>query len=349
MGWRPLVRHPEGVLRRTARGYEPPAPVEDEEEPAPRRRRIGGRTLTVVLLIPALAFLAVAVMRVLGIDGDVVTIVAIALTPYIAAAGAVLCMFAFALLRRLIALAVLLLALSLGVLLLPRIQANGQPDVHGVHIRILAANLNDGHVDPAIIKKLVLDNKIDLAVLPELSRAETPSLDEPDFFDALPFRVLDPGVVGSGDGSGIYSRFPLRQTALVDALELSMPSAIVDLPGRDDIEITAAHVQSALHSADVWKRDLGRLPPTQKERVRVIAGDFNATWDHAAFRSVLDRGYADAAEQTGDGLNATWAGWGPPLTIDHVLFDRRCAVREYKVLQLPGSDHNAILADLQLP
>jgi endonuclease/exonuclease/phosphatase family metal-dependent hydrolase len=81
----------------------------------------------------------------------------------------------------------------------------------------------------------------------------------------------------------------------------------------------------------------------------VLAGDFNATFDHAAFRGVLDHGYTDAAEQTGRGLTPTWAGWGPPITIDHVLVDNRCAVRDYSVLDLPGSDHNAVLADLQLP
>jgi endonuclease/exonuclease/phosphatase family metal-dependent hydrolase len=242
------------------------------------------------------------------------------------------------------------MALSMVVLLLPRVFANEQPDVHGVHVRVLAANLNDGKVDPATIVKLVRDNKVDVVTLPELSYAEVPKLDELGIADDLPYHVLDPGVVGSGDGSGIYSRYPLRQTALVDALELSMPSAVVDLPGRDDIEIVAAHVQSALHgSADVWRRDLGRLPPTQRERARVLAGDFNASFDHAAFRGVVDRGYRDAAEQTGRGLIPTWAGWGPPITIDHVLVDSRCAVRDYSVLDLPGSDHIAVLADLQLP
>ena len=349
MGWQRFLGHAEHVLRRTERGYEPPAPVEDDEESAPRRR-IGGRALTIVLLVPVLLFLGIAVLRVGGIDGNVVTVPALALTPYIAAAGGLLVLIALAFGRRIIALAVLIMAVSLGVLLLPRIQGNDQPVVHGVHVRVLAANLNDGKVSAATIEKLVLDNKVDIAVLPELSRAETPGLDEPGIFDALPYRVLDPGVVGSGDGSGILSRFPLRQTSLVEALELSMPSAVVDLPGRDDIEIVAAHVQSALHgSADVWRRDLNRLPPTLPARVRMLAGDFNATWDHATFRHLLDSGYLDAAEQTGNGLVPTWAGWGPPLTIDHVLFDRRCAVRDYQVLDLPGSDHNAILADLQLP
>jgi endonuclease/exonuclease/phosphatase (EEP) superfamily protein YafD len=341
------------VLRRTA-GYEPAGSYEDyedyEAEETPRRRRLGGRTVTFLLLIFALAFLAIAVQRVFGIDGNRYTVPALALTPYIAAAGGLLFLIAFLLRRRVIAIAVLVMAVSMGVLLLPRVQSNDQPVVHGVHVRVLAANLNNGNVDAATIGKLLLDNKVDLAVLPELSRAETPGLEEPAIYEALPYRVLDPGAVGGGGGSGILSRFPLRQTALVDALELSMPSAVVDLPGRDDIEIVAAHVQSALHgSTDVWRRDLGRLPPTLPARVRVLAGDFNATWDHATFRHLLDSGYLDAAEQTGNGLVPTWADWGPPLTIDHVLFDRRCAVREYQVLSLPGSDHKAILADLQLP
>lgn len=338
------------MLRRTERGYEPPAPTDSEEEDEEPRRRPGGKAMTFALLLPVLAFLGVAVLRVLGIDGNLVTVPALALTPYIAAVGALLFLIAFILRRRLIALAVLLMAVSMGVLLLPRVNSNDQPDVHGVHVRVLTANLNDGKVDPATIVKLVRDNKVDIVTLPELSRAELSGLQEPDVFADLPYRVLDPGVAGSGDGSGILSRFPLRQTILVEALELSMPSAVVDIPGRDDIEIVAAHVQSALHgSADVWRRDLGRMPPAQPARVRVIAGDFNASFDHAAFRGLLDRGYVDAAEQTGNGLVPTWAGWGPPLTIDHVLVDHRCAVREYRVLDLPGSDHNAVLADLQLP
>lgn len=345
------------MLRRTAADdYDPPEPYsgsypDDDYDDSPRRRP-GGRKTTLALWLFGLAFLAIAVLHLLGIDGNVATVPALALTPYIAPAGLALFLLAFLLRRRILAIAVLLMAASMTVLLLPRMLSEDQPDARGPHIRVLAANLNDGRVDPATILKLVRDNKIDVLTLPELSYAELPDLDELGIAQDLPYRVLDPGVAGSGDGSGIFARFPLRQTALVDALELSMPSAVVDLPGRDDIEIVATHVQSALHgSADVWRRDLNRQPPTSRDRVRVLAGDFNATFDHAAFRALLDRGYVDAAEQTGKGLTPTWSSWpvGLPVTIDHVLVDHRCAVRDYGVLDLPGSDHNAVFADLQLP
>jgi endonuclease/exonuclease/phosphatase (EEP) superfamily protein YafD len=83
----------------------------------------------------------------------------------------------------------------------------------------------------------------------------------------------------------------------------------------------------------------------------VVAGDFNATLDHAAFRDVLRLGYADSAAQTGNGLIPTW---GPPdraalLTLDHVLADRACAVLGYSVQAVPGSDHRAVFAEIQLP
>jgi endonuclease/exonuclease/phosphatase family metal-dependent hydrolase len=99
-----------------------------------------------------------------------------------------------------------------------------------------------------------------------------------------------------------------------------------------------------------WRTELGVLPPPG-ELPRVLAGDFNATLDHARFRDILRLGYLDAALETG---NARLPTWGPPgrgavLTLDHVLADRRCAVLASSVHVLPGSDHRALYAEVQLP
>ncbi len=37
------------------------------------------------------------------------------------------------------------------------------------------------------------------------------------------------------------------------------------------------------------------------------------------------------------------------LVIDHVLVDGRIGVRDYAVEELPGSDHRAVFAELELP
>jgi endonuclease/exonuclease/phosphatase family metal-dependent hydrolase len=95
---------------------------------------------------------------------------------------------------------------------------------------------------------------------------------------------------------------------------------------------------------------MGQLP-RPAERIRILAGDFNASLDHAAFRTLLDRGYTDAAEATGDGLEPTWSKWpiGPPVTIDHIVVDDRCAVGSYETRDIPGSDHKALISEIVLP
>jgi endonuclease/exonuclease/phosphatase family metal-dependent hydrolase len=98
---------------------------------------------------------------------------------------------------------------------------------------------------------------------------------------------------------------------------------------------------------------LRELPGAGAPRpLRVLLGDFNATLDHHELRRILDRGYADAADATGDGLRTTWpAGrrFPPEITIDHVLADRRIAPRDVTVHLVPRSDHRAVVAVLELP
>jgi endonuclease/exonuclease/phosphatase family metal-dependent hydrolase len=93
--------------------------------------------------------------------------------------------------------------------------------------------------------------------------------------------------------------------------------------------------------------------PAPGQLPRILAGDFNATLDHAQFRQLLRRGYADAASQAGHGLSFTWGPWperGPALlAIDHVLTDRHCAVVTTSAHLLAGSDHRALYAELRLP
>ena len=55
---------------------------------------------------------------------------------------------------------------------------------------------------------------------------------------------------------------------------------------------------------------------------------------------------------TGNGLEPTWpsdAVLPPPVTIDHVLADRRVKIAGYRVEDLPGSDHRAVFARLGVP
>ncbi len=324
-------------------------PVE-VEEPAPRRRRGG---VTFLLFLLALALLGYGVVRVLSLENtNEFLIGAMSLTPYVVACAGLLTLLTLLLRRWVLGLAVLVMTLSLTSLLGPRFLAEEQPETSGPHLRIMTANLRLGQADPQVLVDLVRQQKVDILTLPELTPDAVSALDDAGLWEVLPYRVFDarPG----GDGSGIAANLPLRQIVLVEESTMSQPSAVVDLPDNDDLEVTAVHIQPPLSDkhARTWRSELADLPKaTTDDRPRILAGDFNATLDHVAFRDLVDHGYADAGEEAGEGLIATWSSWptGPPLTLDHIVTDVRCAVSSYAVFDLPNSDHDAVMAEVILP
>ncbi len=325
-------------------------PVEDFDEPAPRRRR---GTVTFLLFVLALALIGYGVVRVLSLENTNAFLVgAMTLTPYVVACAGALTLLTLLLRRWVLGLAVLVITLALSSLLGPRFLAEEQPAASGPHLRIMTANLRVGQADPRVLVNLVREQKVDILTMPELTPNAVSALDSAGLWEVLPYRVFDPRP--GGQGSGIAANLPLRQIILVDESSLSQPSVVVDLPGNEDLEVTAVHIQPPLDDARArtWRAELANLPEaTTDERPRILAGDFNATLDHAAFRDLVDHGYADAGEETGEGLTATWSSWptGPPLTLDHIVTDVRCAVSSYAVFDLPNSDHSAVMAEVILP
>ena len=128
---------------------------------------------------------------------------------------------------------------------------------------------------------------------------------------------------------------------------------MLTLPGGRTLRIVNVHPHvPSPAGVDRWHNSLSRLPSAGSGAPWVLIGDFNATLDHAALRDVLDRGYRDAADVTGDGLVPTWPSGRrvpPQVTIDHVLADSRLGVADYGVEDLAGSDHRAVHASLFLP
>jgi endonuclease/exonuclease/phosphatase (EEP) superfamily protein YafD len=82
-----------------------------------------------------------------------------------------------------------------------------------------------------------------------------------------------------------------------------------------------------------------------------VAGDFNASQDHAAFRRILDAGVRDAARLAGSSRAPSWPARTTPAfgaQIDHVLVSEDFSARDARFLDLPGTDHRALLVDLTL-
>jgi endonuclease/exonuclease/phosphatase family metal-dependent hydrolase len=109
----------------------------------------------------------------------------------------------------------------------------------------------------------------------------------------------------------------------------------------------APYAKSAL---SLWRADLTAEPaPNPTGPPRILLGDFNSTLDHAPVRALIRRGYRDAADATGQGLAPTWGTHVPPITLDHVLVDKRIGVRKVSVHRIARSDHRAVIATLTVP
>jgi endonuclease/exonuclease/phosphatase (EEP) superfamily protein YafD len=254
--------------------------------------------------------------------------------------------------RRKPAVTAALASAALALTLRSRGTPQRQPPAAGPVLRVLTANLLRGQADAETVVGLVRATDADVLFLQELTEDAVTRLKAAGLGNLLPQELIE--LRDGSRGSGLYARFPLREGAPLAPIHAAQPTALLELPGGETVELVCVHPHPPVpvwsRGVPQWRRELGVLPPAG-EIPRVLAGDFNATVDHALFRQLLSRGYADAALQAGNGLAPTWGLAGRPalITIDHILVDRRCAVLASSVHAVPGSDHRAVYAEIQLP
>jgi hypothetical protein len=227
----------------------------------------------------------------------------------------------------------------------------------GDRVRVATVSLRLGLVAAGAVLELVQRHDVDVLAVQELTPDAERRLRAAGIDALLPHsRVLHarPGSVPAGGGA-VWSRRPLRSRGAVPG---GFQQPIVQL-GTDGpapaVEVTAVHIwPPSMGPASVrqWAADLAALPAPGPGVLRVLAGDFNASLDHAALRGVLRLGYTDAARTVGRALTWTWASMRfrrPRLAIDHVLVDPRIGVAAVDVLPVRGSDHRAVVAELVVP
>jgi endonuclease/exonuclease/phosphatase (EEP) superfamily protein YafD len=310
------------------------------------------RRLVAWLLVAVCA--AWVAVRLLGLERGFPLVPLVAFTP-LAAAGAVVVVAVAALLRqRAAALVAAVLALALVAVVAPRaIGGPSEPEgAAGPQLRVLSVNMRFGAGSPDALVALVREKRPDVLSVQELTPSLARELDEAGLAELLPERAIDPRP--RGPGIGLYARVPLEPGSAPGSRRNPLAVASARLPGGAPLELFAVHVTPPFRGlVGAWHADLRALPgATPGGPVRIMAGDFNATLDHAELRRLLDTGYEDAAAEVGAGLQATWPRrWRFPsrVTIDHVLADARCGVRAFSVHSIPGTDHRAVFAELVLP
>lgn len=228
--------------------------------------------------------------------------------------------------------------------------------VDGERLRIATVSLRLGRVRPEPVLELVRRYDVDVLSVQELTPRAEKRLLAAGLADLLPHGHVIParrGSVPSASGA-VWSRRPFAEVGVAPGT-FEQPAVRLVRPGGPDVEIVAVHTMPPAPSparVRYWRGDLAALPFPEAGVLRVLAGDFNATLDHAALRAVLRRGYVDAARATGRAGAWTWRPLRAPLprlTLDHVLVDPRIGITALAIAPVRGSDHRALVADLVLP
>ncbi|WP_320773783.1 endonuclease/exonuclease/phosphatase family protein [Streptomyces sp. CRN 30] len=333
------------------------------DRPAAGGRRTGGRRAAAwcagVLL---LGVSAVVGFRAADSDGVTPVPQLLAFLPWLLApAGAALLLAALARWR----LGLVWSVVALGALawFVEPYGKSGEPGGRPVaELRVMTANVQFGQGTDALVDA-VRRHRPDIVFVPECEESCSATLatafagdDDGDRGrdgegDAYPYRQAVDGY--GSDGSVILSRHPLTPAGGVRGT-LGMPGATAEVAGHR-VRLQLAHPMPPLPGQlATWRRELDALrsyAAADRDTPTILAGDFNASQDHAAFRRILDTGLRDGARLAGRSRTPTWpARTAPPLgtQIDHVLVSRDFAAHRARFLDLTGTDHRAVVVDLAL-
>ena len=223
----------------------------------------------------------------------------------------------------------------------------------GTPLRFLSANLRYGRAEAEPVVRYAEDSA-DIVALQELTPEARSRLEAAGLDRMFPYRALremdEPG------GVGIWSRYPISDVRIDDGFWLGMLAVDVQVPGAQAAtQVMTVHLSAPWPDPlQGWRDDLARLAGTLLKAAQassgpvLLAGDLNATPDMREFRRLLRQGYQDSGAQAGAGVVRTHPAdiFAPPVfAVDHIL-TRRYVATSVRTLQVPGSDHRALLAQL---
>lgn len=223
---------------------------------------------------------------------------------------------------------------------------------------VMTSNVLFSGAEPDDLVRIVDEHRVDVLTLQEVDEGLVAALDARGLADRFPHRAGEAS--GGAVGTVVLSRFPLRGDEDL-GMNLGSVRTVVRAPAGRFTLIAAHPTRPGLRGSAGWAADHDRLlEAVRGERgTLVLAGDLNATPDHAQYRRLLDSGLRDSVAATNGGWSPTWPSDGrvsvlgipvPPLiAIDHVLVGEGVAVHGARAVSVPGSDHKAVIVTLSTP
>lgn len=226
--------------------------------------------------------------------------------------------------------------------------ADGDDRTPATSFVVAAANINAGNTEFDALWASLLEIDADVLALTEVTPAAQRALIDAGIEDEYPHRVDD---ARSGwFGTAIHSRFPITDGEVLDVVGVPMSRATLAVDD-DPVDLVAVHTRQPLSALPTLREQLGVLGEfaASVDGPVVLAGDFNATRQHAPFRALLETGLRDAHHVRGRGDARTWpVGRRMPTfaLLDHVLASDELIIHSIREATLPGSDHRAVVSRL---
>ena len=310
---------------------------------ARRRFRLVARAAAVLSLA---AVLVPVVVRLTGWEAGPLAY-AVSFLPWVIVACVVPLVFAV-LGRSRVLIAAVLVPFVLGVVwLAPLYDSAPGVSTSGVQLRVASINATLGRADAGAIVRMVRDHSIDVLAVEELTPSEADALQTAGLDAELPYRELLPQL--GVEGTGVWSRLAFNNMKLVEGLTAHAVRVSVTV-GMPPVAIYAVHPAApGLFDHSRWANDMEALAGilSKSDEPVIVAGDFNTTRDHRAFRNLEALGFSDAVDQAGAGFLPTFPNGGfpmPVVAIDHVMVKgSRLAAVSARTVAISGADHRALV------
>lgn len=255
--------------------------------------------------------------------------------------------------RQLGAAALLTAGLAVGLLptLIPAAAGMAAEAPASGSVTVFSLNVQHAQAEEAEIRRILVGQRPQIVVLVEVDEPFIDRVLAGGVGDQLPYR--SPAVSGGGsDGTVILSAYPLANEPAISSFDSSrrfdQPVAVASHPDLGQLRVAAIHITApVVRAGQVWREGLESLERWQRENDSmplVLAGDFNATYAHPAFRRVAGS-LADSAAEAGPFAAPTWPSQLPFAAIDHVLA-RGLAPLQWQRVEIGNSDHRGLLVRL---
>lgn len=308
--------------------------------------------LTFVLWVLAIPLLLVALARVLPFDGFIPLPHLVAFAPV--ATLVTLPLLIIALFSRRWVLTVLLAGALAGFVYWmvpffasPTTEAPADPADAGT-LRVMTVNAFNGQADAESVVDLVESQNVEVLAVQELTSSFEAALVAAGLDDALAYSFTVPADQGAA-GSGLWASTELTERDQLRGASFAMPSALVDAGGTA-VRVKVVHPHPPMpDDITQWRAELAEVTEQAHEHAgpQILAGDFNASNDHASFRELLGSRFVDATIEWGAGPVVTWPEGSrvpPLLALDHVVVEQDMSVSDVVTMQVPGTDHRALVA-----